>query len=109
MRSSSALCACAASSPPWPLKLLIAREMEDLGHRQRATRERQPQACGAATQLGLEEPGNELTISTWRATPTGKPRHAAQLALSHNPQRFPGERGSSLFPLPRREGAEGEG
>jgi len=108
-RNGSASSACEPSKPPRSIASLIAKEMADISRQQSATRERRKRACAVATQVGTEEPGDELPISTRRAFPTGKPRHVAQLALSRLRPGFPGECGSSVFPLPTGEGAEGEG
>jgi hypothetical protein len=64
---------------------------------------------------GEEEPGNEQPISTWRASPTGRPRQSrpsSPLRLFRHAG-LPGKCARSASPLPARspsgEGAEGEG
>jgi hypothetical protein len=108
-RNGSPPSTCESARLPRSIASLVAIEMEDLRQRQTDTRGRWLWACAEAAQAGAEEPGNEPPISTRRAAPTGKPRHASQLALSRFPRGFPGKCGSSVFPLPCREGAEGVG
>lgn len=83
-----------------------------LSSHHRASRERRPCASLGNITSGKEGPGDELPISTWRASPTGRPRVASCLALSRSlsARGLSGKSESSAFPTPAcGEGAEGVG